>query len=84
MPDAAMICDATSAPVIPDEAGTSLYLAYAAFTLHVAQSERAKVPRKRKMLSEVIGFQDTTLFSDIKAIHFALFSSFPPLNRRLT
>jgi hypothetical protein len=53
---------------MPDEAGTSLYFAYAAFTLQVAQSERANVPKKRKRLSAVILVQDTTLFYDIKAI----------------
>src|SRR5580693_3233828 len=68
MPDAAIIRAATSAPVMPDEAGTSLYFAYAAFTLQVAQSERASVPRNRKMLNAVILLEDTTLFCDSKAI----------------
>jgi hypothetical protein len=39
---------------MPEEAGTWLYFEYAVLTLQVAQSERANVPRKRKMLRLVI------------------------------
>src|SRR5580704_14324314 len=79
MPDAAIIRAATSAPVMPDEAGTSLYFAYAAFTLQVAQSERASVPRNRKMLNAVILSEDTTLFCDSKAIPLCVFFFFSTL-----
>src|SRR5271170_5815726 len=79
MPDAAIMRAATSAPVMPDEAGTSLYFAYAAFTLQVAQSERANVPKKRKRLNAVILVQDTTLCYDIKAIPLCAFFFFSTL-----
>jgi hypothetical protein len=60
---------------MPEEAGTWLYFEYAAFTLQVAQRERARVPRKRKILSAVIFFNTILLSAPTsKRSRIAVFS----------